>query len=224
MSTVLFLQKQNAFKEKVASRQLELSQAEEEASGANDADEEKRIREEMEELGKEAETQADLKRNLEVELKQVMVPFKSKERDVKSLKQEKDRAGKELQRAKKRLQETRAEIMEKAGSAESEEARRTALLTETEEALSNAREESNGLKQAQALAHREYEELGPEVEQAKQSTATKASHLSAVRHKLNDLKSSSAGNSFAIFGRKCANVHKLVRSWIIDYEVLIRTF
>lgn len=195
--------------QKLQAKQLELTQAEEEVSGANDDDEEARIRQEMDDLRKEATDQAELKRKLESERKLAIVPYKAKERDLKSLKKDKERANKELSRARERLQDARAEILAKAGSAESDEARRTSALADNERLLAEAQEATNRFKQAQATSYQDWEEFSAQVDQAIQVTATKRSQVKAVDHKLGELNSSS-GNSLAIFGQKCVKMHQLV--------------
>lgn len=198
------------FKKKAEAKLQELTQAEEEASGANDENEEKRIREKMEELKVEAESQAKLKRDLEAEVKLAQNPVKQMQRQLKKIEGEKKSANQNLARAKKRLKETREEIMSKAGSAESEEARRTAQLNETEEALTRAKAETDQRNEAVSVAYRDYEEHEPEFDQSKQVAASKAKQCYAVKSKLRDLTASASNDPAAMFGNKCSQMFKLV--------------
>ena len=202
-----------AFKEKVDAKQLELTQAEEEASGANDSDEEKRIRERREELTKEADSQATLKRDLEESLKEALRPVKTLEREIKAVEKQKKTADKSVLRAKQRLKEARDEILTKAGSAESEEARRTVQLNETEEALAQEKAACDGMQQKVADSYRKWEEGEPEEEQAKETAHTKQKHFDQIQRKLRDLQASSANDSVAIFGQACSKMHKLVSAY-----------
>jgi ABC-type phosphate transport system auxiliary subunit len=110
----------NSFIEKAARKQLELSQAEEAASEPSDDERTKRDR--MEQLLLEAQEQTALKRNLETELKQVMLPSKTLERQLHNLRRQQATASNELVQAKHRLQDQRDQILAQSGSAESEDA------------------------------------------------------------------------------------------------------
>lgn len=201
------------FKKKADLKQQELTQAEEEASGANDENEEKRIRERMQELQNEAESQAKLKRDLEAEVKLAQKPVKEAQRELKQLGSDKKSVQQTLDRAKKRLKEAREEQIKQAGNAESEEARRTAQLTETEEALTREKADADKVKEAVAVAYRTYEEQEPEFLQAKEQAAKKVKECQAVKFKLRDLQSSESNDPAAIFGPKCSKMNKLVSSF-----------
>lgn len=199
---------------------MELTQAEEELSGANDGDEERRINEQMEELKNEAESQATLKRNLEAELKLAQNPMKVVERKIKNVVNvEKKNATQQLKRAQKRLKDARAEFMAKAESANSEVARRAALLNETEEGLEQAKSESDAIKQAQAIAYQQYEELEPAVQQAKTMASQKRKECEAVNRKLQSLRGSKGNDSLAIFGQRCSKMHELVCVQVRQYLI-----
>ncbi len=113
-----------SFQEKAAKYQQQLSQAEEAANVPSDDEQTKRDRNDQ--LVREAQEQTALKRNLEAELKEIMLPSKTLERQLHNLKRQQATASNELVQAKQRLQDQRDEILAKSGSAESEEARRTA--------------------------------------------------------------------------------------------------
>lgn len=202
-----FFQSMKTFQEKAALKEQELSQAEESLGNPNAEEEEKQER--MNELLEEANKQSDLKRELEEKLHQAQVPFKATERRIQALKREQAGAIKRLAAARQCLQKARDQIMEQAGSAQSEEAQRTALLKQTEEALASARDLVNSLKQAVSSALRSYEELEPHVQDAKSKTKAVFNQLNGARSTIKALESST-GESLAIWGRNVAKVCKLV--------------
>ena len=100
--------------------------------------------------------------------------------------------------------------MEKAGSAESEAARRTEKLRELEEELTSARQKDDEIKQTMTDSRRAYEELEPHVLQAKQNRDDSSRKVKAVQGKIRGLESSTGGD-LAIFGQRCNKVKQLVR-------------
>ncbi|CAB9514637.1 of chromosomes protein 6 [Seminavis robusta] len=197
--------------EKLEAREQELTQLEEEkASGSNDQDEESRIKETMDELQKEAEIQGDLKRNLAADLKLKQAPIKGLQRDLKSLAAEKKTHAQNLIRAKKRLKDAREEMLAKAGSAESETARRTAELAQIEESLDKAKAELDEIHEAITVSHQEYKEGLPEVEQAKALSGKKKSELDRAKSTLRELQSSTSSDGASIFGQRCSQMKHIV--------------
>jgi chromosome segregation ATPase len=199
-----------AFQEKAAKKEQELSQAEESLGMPSNAEEEKRER--MDALLSEAQKQAALKRNLEEKLQKAQLPYKTAEREIQALKREKARADKRLKAARQCLQKARDQIMEQAGSSQSEEARRTAILKQTEEDLAVARDKVNELKQAVSSALRCYEELEPHVQDAKSKTKRLSNQLKGIDCTIKELESSS-GDSLAMWGRNVAKVCQLVSQY-----------
>lgn len=198
------------FNQKAEQKQQELSQAEDEANNTDGNEEEKNAKAKCEELQVEAENQAELKNRLEVDLKKAQQPVKAKKQELKNAHREQKDADKAVKRARNALKDARDEIAKQAGSAESEAARRTQMLKEAEEEVAERKDQFNANRQAVATTYRAFEEQQPIEEQAKSHTATKASQLSAVKHKLEDLKKS-GGSSLAVFGPRCEKVHRLVR-------------
>ena len=206
------LQQLEALKEKATSKKLELTQVEEEASGASDSNEKTTIEERRDELTREAKSQAMLKRDLEQNLKEANQPVKALEREMKTAEKLKKTAEKTLHRAKQRLKDARAEQLAKAGSAESEEARRTMQLAETEEALAQEKSARDENQQKTAESHRDYEESEPEYLQAKETTQSKKKLFDRIRRQVQDLQSSSTNDPIAVFGQAASRLHKLVEN------------
>jgi chromosome segregation ATPase len=203
----LLTQAKNAFEEKAAKKQQEITVAEEAASSPNDDEGIKR--DAMETLVHEAQEQAVLKRNLEGDLKMVLLPQKTLERQLHNLKRQQTTAEQELRQAKQRLQEVRDQILGLSGSAESDEARRAAALRKTEEELAAAREKVNGMKQAVSNALREYEEKEPHVQDAKSKVEQITRQFHGANNTIKELESSS-DDSLAVFGYRVSKVHQIV--------------
>lgn len=184
-----------------------LTQAE--ASLSSPEEEEKSNREKIDALLKEAQEQMDLKTELEKQLKTEHTPLKQLDREISQLKKQQKYAAKELDAAKQRLQAARDQIIANADSAESEEARRTALLKKTEEELAEARGKVDSLKQEISKHYRAYEELEPSVHEAQSKINGLKGQLSGVQNTLRTL-SSSTGDSLAILGHRVSKVVQLV--------------
>jgi len=201
------VQKQRKFDTKAKKIVDDLTQAE--ASLDSPEEEEQSNREKIDALLKEAQEQMDLKNELETQLKTEHAPLKQLDREISQLKKQHKFAKKELDAAKRRLQEARDQIIANAESAESEEARRTALLKKTEEELAAARGNVDTLKQEISKYYRAYEELEPSVHEAQAKINGLKSQLSGVQNTLRSL-SSSTGDSLAILGPRVSKVVQLV--------------
>jgi len=201
------LDKQAKFREKATKKREELSQAEEQANAPDEVEQAKRNR--LEELTNEAQEQSRTKQDLEADLKRAVEPQKAAERQMKHLQRAQKQAKSQLQKATHRLQEKRDEIMAREGSAESEAAMRTQRLQEAESKYEAALGKRDELMQATSDSYRKYEELEPDVHQAKQNCATVQARLNAVDQKMKGLRSST-GNSLAMFGQRCSRVKQLV--------------
>jgi chromosome segregation ATPase len=196
------------FREKAAKKKEELTQAELASQGPDDEELAKRTK--LEELTREAQEQSRMKHDLEADVKRATEPQKALERKLKFLNKEMKGAEVNLRSASKRLQDKREEILARAGSAQSEEARRTQRLKEAEDNQASARQKYDENKQAVTDALREYEQLEPHVEQAKQNCNAAKNRLNAVEYRIRDLGNSNS-SSVAMFGQKCASVKKNVR-------------
>ncbi len=127
----------------------------------DDPNDERRSR--LDALATEAQEMATMKKELEQELKREKEPQKALARQFKLLKKEEERANRSLMDANQRLQAKRNEILDKAGSAESEEARRNQRLQAAEAKLADEKNRHSELRQAVTDAYNSYEELEPEV-------------------------------------------------------------
>jgi len=197
------------FQQKAAKKQEELSQVEEAANGGDSEGDKKNQR--IQELTAEAEEQSSLKRELEAELKRVLVPHKTTERQLAHLQKQQKDAENQLKVVRQRLQEARDQILAQAGSAQSEEACRTALLKSTEEELAEARAKVNELREAVSVALRSYEELEPHVHDAKGNTERVGRQYDNVKSRIKELNAS-GDDSQAIFGQRVPKVCRLVSS------------
>ena len=128
---------------------------------------------------------------------------------MSSNKREIQQAKRRLKTAQQHLKEAREEIIKRAGSAKSEEAKRTERLNKAEQELSRAKESINQQTEAVSIAFRKYEELEVPYEQAKANSASVVKQYHAVKKKLSDL-SSSEKNSLAVFGQKCTKMNEKV--------------
>eukprot|EP00978_Attheya_sp_CCMP212_P038460 scaffold190887_cov50-Attheya_sp.AAC.2 len=194
--------------EKREKRSQDLAKAEELANVTED--EETSLRDQMTRLTEEAQEAAAAKQGIEAELKEVMAPVKSRERDNTAIRRELITATKRFKRAQKDLQAVRDQITKAAGNAESEEARRVEKVEKAEAELARTKDGIEGKKEDILESLKKYEDLGPHVDQARENTQSISGQINAVNHKLRDLQSASGGNSFTVFGQKCDVMHDLV--------------
>ena len=202
-------QERDKFREKAKKKFQELTQAEE-ASNTQD-DEEIGKRNRLDELTQEAGEESTRKQNLEVELKQAMEPYRALERQLKFLRKEQSSAEKSLQNAYAALEEKRQEIVERAGSVESEEAQRTKRLKEVEAQMVELREKQKQLQREIELAYQSYDELESPVLQAKDECESAERSYGNIQRRIKDIRTSK-NDSLSNFGPKCAQVRKWVSS------------
>eukprot|EP00934_Nitzschia_sp_Nitz4_P001332 Nitzschia sp. Nitz4//scaffold133_size116822//74277//77815//NITZ4_003812-RA/size116822-snap-gene-0.17-mRNA-1//-1//CDS//3329535411//1332//frame0 len=200
------LERLEKVRERAKEKEEELTQAEL-ASQETDT-EELMKKKRLEDLNKEADDQSNLKHTLEKELKLVLEPLRSMERNVKHLEQEKANAARTLANATRRLKEKRQEILQRAGSAESDAARRTKMLQDLEDQMRDAKLKYDETKQAASDARRLYDEVEPSCDQARRNVSDAERKLYAVQNKVSNLENSSAGTSLNVFGPRCASVKK----------------
>jgi len=149
------------------------------------------------------------KRELEQELKRATEPQKALARQFKLLMKEEERANRSLLEANGRLQAKRDEIVARAGSAESDQARRNQRLQSAEKKQAEEKNRYNELKQATTNSFNAYEELEPEVLAARQAVSGIRNRVGGIDGKIRSMESSS-GNTLDIFGTRCARVKHLV--------------
>jgi chromosome segregation ATPase len=200
---------QNAreFRAKAEKKLEELTQAEAATQEGNSEEHELRTR--VQELSDEANSQADLKRDAEVDYKKAREPVKALERQLKTLGSEKSSAERTLQQAKKRLEQKRQEIMAREGSKESDAAQRIQRLQEAEETFAQLKTEYDQTKQEVTDSLRAYEELEPNVLQAKANVQDMERRRHAIDSKIRSLESGS-GDSLAVFGQRVPQLKTLV--------------
>ncbi len=167
------------------------------------------MRSKVEELTKEADDQANKKHELEQDYKRAREPCKAMERNLKHLQKEKVDAERSLQRAKQGLEAKRQEILARAGSAESESAKRTQRLKDAQDRLANLKELYDQAKQDTTDSRQAWDELEPNVKQAHANVEDATKKLRAIENRISSLESSS-GSSLAIFGQRCAQLKNMV--------------
>ena len=163
----------------------------------------------MNALSEEAQSSAKLQQEIEVELRTAMQPKKKLEQELHAHKRNFKDAHRKHDAASRRLQDARKQIMEMAGSAQSEEAKRTKKIQDTETKISSLKLTLTELKDKVSQFRQEYEEMEPSVETVKQNASSANNQFQAVNKKLKDLQSS-ASNSLAVFGQKCMAMHQRV--------------
>lgn len=163
----------------------------------------------LEALTNEAREMSDKKRELEKKLKEEEEPQKAVRRQIKHMKNDERRIAASLLEANQRLQKKRDEIAAKAGSAQSDQARRNQRMQEAEEKLNIEKNRRDELKQAVTDSYNAYEELEPEVYAAHQMVSQLQNQLKGIDSKIRAMQSSS-GNSLQIFGQRCSKVKQMV--------------
>jgi len=166
---------------------------------------ESQLKEELDQLALEAEEATRTKQELESQIRQHLAPMRLQKEQLSSVKREVVTAERRLASARKYLQEFRDQIVQKYGSAQSEEARRTARLQEAEVELANHKSSLVERKRQLQVYHNEYEEMEPHLKQATKDLNAAKNQLLTVMKRVSDLKASE-GSSIAIFGQKCVAV------------------
>ncbi len=176
-------------------------------------DEEDARRKKVEDLVQEAQTQAEIKQQLENRLRELLLPQKKLERELQALRKQRKDAQKRLSTAKQRLEEARQQILDSSNS-ESEDARRMAALKKAEEELEACKEKTNGIRQNVSSSLRAYEEMTPHVQDAKTKVENISRQLHGLKTTIQNLESAS-GDSLAILG---PNVKKMFEQ-VSDHSV-----
>lgn len=193
--------------EKLAQRREEL--AKEESRDTSDSNEEVELNQKLEEYTAEAEEASQMLNTQETKLKVAKQPLKQHERTLHSIGKEKNIAKRRHRDAVNELKNIRDEVMRRAGSAESEEAKRTAKRIEAENRINEIKE---GMKEGQNAIHdalQKYQEKENPEETLNDNLNSAQRQLYAVKSKLQGLKSSE-GNSMAMFGNKCVSMYERV--------------
>lgn len=168
----------------------------------------------MDRLAREAEEQSQQKHNLEVDLKRASEPFKVLSRRHREAKKEIASAERSLEAAKRQLEAKRSEILARAGSAESEAIERTKKLQDAEVRLANAKDERDQIRQAVNDSRKTYDELEPQLDQARNEVRAGEKRLRALSSQIRELEAS-GNSSMNIFGQRCGAVHGMVCTCVI---------
>jgi chromosome segregation ATPase len=198
----------NAAKEKADTKEKELTNAEDQLSNPESAEEANKQK--LEALLHEAQEHRDLKADLESQLQKIQGPHRAKERELESTRLKLEKADNKVASARRSLQNAREQMIERAGAAESEGARRAALLKQKEDELVIAQHKVQELTQAVSMSLRSYEAIEPQVSDAKNRTRSISNQLWGIRTTINELDRSS-GESLAVWGKNVTRVAKLVR-------------
>lgn len=196
------------FKEKAAAKELELEEFERTNSQPDEEQDARTAR--HAELIKEGQEQADLKKNLVAELKQMTAPYKETERQLKAAKKAVHDASRKLNAAKKRLQEARDQIAAKAGNAKSDEARRAAKLQKAEEEKATCEGKIEELTEVVSTSLQAREEIEPQLMDAKARAQKMTSRVEAAKSTVLSLQQS--GDEFALLGRHVKALYMEVSS------------
>lgn len=192
-------------------RRAELEEAEKTVNVTDD--EEAAANDRLKELSEEGEEAAEMKMQLERELKLLQQPLKKKEQDVKVIQKEVASAQKRLKNAQNRLERARQEVLDSMGNAAEEERQRTRKIAQLERDIADGRPRLDPLKERITETLNRYNELQPEVDakaSLKDATQKTVSDLPALcclfkpfsvrSHELSDLHLSS------IFLVQCSSV------------------
>ena len=205
--------------DKYEKRRLEVEKL---GSTPESSSEEGKLQEKLDLLTKEADKAAIDKKSLEEELKIAYEPIKTNSRLIHSLRREIDAAKRTYRSAVKALKDTRDQILKAAGNAETAEAKRMAKLRETEEEMATAKTNLDEKKKNVSSLLSKYEELEPQVEQAKTRSQSVAMQRNAVNRKLKEMQSNS-GSSMAVFGPMCVIMFRKVCSTLIQFQLSFPT-
>lgn len=204
-------QKMREFQEKADKRRKKLLEAE--ALSQQDDTGGEELRDRIDELNKEATEAAENKRDLEQQLKLATEPYKAVQRQIKALRIEEVKAEKNVRMAKERLQQKRAEIAAAAGSAETEQARRSQRLQDLEAKYTDGKPKLMEVRQAVNDLHSQYQDKEPDVITAKDRVGELRNQVRRIQSVIGNMESS-AGNSLSVFGEKCAAVKQRVEDYM----------
>jgi chromosome segregation ATPase len=191
--------------ERAQKRMAELTQAEEMATQPDTQHDALTTR--IQELIAEGQEATELKQQLDQELKEAEQPRKALLRQLDRLQKSMKETNKKLSAAQKRLEAKRKEILDKLEN--SDEAKFTAMLQESETALAAEKAKSDEISECLGLSRREYEELEPKLESAKASVNNAEGHLRAISRRLEGLEGA-GGDEFAQLGRNVKKVYTKV--------------
>jgi len=196
-----------AYQKKLAAKQEELRLTEEAANGTTDERDEKTKH--IRDLSAEAGEQADKKKKLQAQLKEILAPLKARERELQSIEKREKQTKRALAKEREQLKKLRDEILRNAGSHESEQAQKTEMLQKSETELSELKEKVDGLKQSLSDAARASEDTESRLLAAKNEFKHAKGQLNQVQRTFENLQSSGT-DLMARFGGRVAKIHRMV--------------
>ena len=192
---------------RMVKRREEVAKAESATSDSNELEE---LNKKLEEYTTEADEASKTVVNQEMKLKNARQPLKQHKRLLQTIIKDKAVAKRKHKLAKDELKRIQDEIVRKAGSAKSEEAKRIQKKIEAEDRLNEVKEGDEERQRAIHEAFKQYEEKDIPEQNAREELNAAKKQLAAVQSKLQGLKSSE-GNSMAMFGNKCIPMHQKVQ-------------
>ena len=170
------------------------------------------LQERIGDLIQEGQAAAQRKQDLEDTLREAEHPKKTMARQIDALARSYRDNKKKLAACQQRLAAKRDEILAKANN--SEEARLTAILQDQESKLEQARSKTESLNEQLGNTRREYEELQPKVEQAKDAVKNLEGRIYHATKQLERLEQAGSGDEFAALGRNVKKVHDMVQKCV----------
>jgi chromosome segregation ATPase len=205
----LSLQKAQKYAKALEKRRAEFTTAEQSINVTDD--QEMEVNRQLKELTEETTTSANDKMQLENDLKAAMAPVKSKERERGLLSRELAQEKKKHVSAVRRLEQARRQILESQGNVAEEERVRTRRIAQTENDLARARDQVEPLKEEVTKHLRNYQDIEPAVQQAKETMDGTERQLAGVQQKMNAMQQESRDGMAAlvVFGSKCKALYEV---------------
>lgn len=175
------------------------------------------VNRQLNELAEEAKAAAEVKMQLENDLKDAQAPIKLKERERGLLSRELAQEKKKHSSAVRRLEQARRQILESQGNVAEEERVRTRKIAQIETDLSRARDQVEPLREEVNKYYREYTDIDPAVNQAKETMEGTERQVAAVQQKMNAMQQESRDGmaALAVFGSKCKALYEVSCGFII---------
>ena len=174
-------------------------------SELNAPDSEKEVAEEkLKQLTDEAMQAAELKQQLDSELRAVMLPIKQNKQELARTKHEMQDAKVEVSRAMKRLQNAREQFLNRAGNAKNEIKKCTEDIASYEAQISEANQKFQTEKRLSSQYLEDFEGLTSQHEYAQSETQATTAQFQRCVNRVHELESSNSGSNGSIFGAKSA--------------------
>lgn len=194
-------QKLKEFQEKATKKREELTQAEklsQESMQGHD-----HVSQRVKELTEEAQQLASQIQAAKNNYREAQKPLKQLKAEMRGIEKKLDDANNELGASKKRLADVQEEIA--SSNKDAEVKKMEDALQNAENELAALREQEEPMRQETADCLRVYEEIEPQVQQARDVHKDLKKHLNAMENKLDELQRSD-GDTLALLGR---NVRKV---------------